>query len=120
MKRILVVDDDEAGREYATETLKAEGYEVLQARDGQEALEIVVQEDLDLVLTDVQMPRMDGLQLAAAIRERKPDLRILTMTASMTEEMARRISTVHLDGVLLKPVRPNDLLRNVEDALKLP
>ncbi len=74
--RVLVVEDEDAVRIFATEALKRQGYEVLQAADGLEALEIMEENDyaVDLVVSDVKMPEMDGPTLYNALRQKCPDL----------------------------------------------
>ena len=77
--RVLVVEDEDAVRIFATEALKRQGYEVLQASDGLEALEIMEEEDykVDLVVSDVKMPEMDGPTLFAELRKTCPDIKFI-------------------------------------------
>jgi two-component system cell cycle sensor histidine kinase/response regulator CckA len=77
--RVLVVEDEDAVRIFATEALKRQGYEVLQACDGVEALEIMEEENyrVDLVVSDVKMPEMDGPALFAELRKRLPDIKFI-------------------------------------------
>ncbi len=77
--RVLVVEDEDAVRIFATEALKRQGYEVLQASDGYEALDIMEENDfnVDLVVSDVKMPEMDGPTLYAELRQRRPDLKFI-------------------------------------------
>ena len=77
--RVLVVEDEDAVRIFATEALKRQGYEVLQASDGLEALEIMEEEDykIDIVVSDVKMPEMDGPTLFAEVRKTCPNLKFI-------------------------------------------
>jgi two-component system cell cycle sensor histidine kinase/response regulator CckA len=77
--RVLVVEDEDAVRIFATEALKRQGYEVLQASDGLEALDIMEEEDykVDLVVSDVKMPEMDGPTLFAELRKTCPDIKFI-------------------------------------------
>ena len=77
--RILVVEDEDAVRIFATEALKRQGYEVLQASDGYEALDVMEENDfkVDLVVSDVKMPEMDGPTLYRELRQQRPDLKFI-------------------------------------------
>lgn len=78
---ILVVDDDEAIRLLFEEELRSEGYEVLSASNGKEALEITKRCSPDLVTLDIKMPEMDGFQVLKALKTAHPDLPIVMVTA---------------------------------------
>ena len=92
-KRILAVDDSASMRQMVLFTLKGAGYEVVQACDGVEALDIARKSDVDLVLTDVHMPRMDGITLVRELRS-LPDYKFVPMliltTESSKEKKCRR------------------------------
>lgn len=77
---ILIVDDEEGLREGLSKLLKEEGYAVLAAETGEEALDILRQSRIDLVLTDMRMPGMDGLELLKKIRERHRDVGVIILT----------------------------------------
>jgi PAS domain S-box-containing protein len=89
---ILLVDDDDAVRAVASEVLRTEGYTVIEARDGSEALEIATRLEtrLDLLLTDVVMPRMSGGELAQRMVHLWPDLRVLFLSAYTDDSIVRR------------------------------
>ncbi|ABR30327.1 chemotaxis protein CheY [Thermosipho melanesiensis] len=80
-KRILVVEDEDNMRLLITEELEESGYEVDEARNGQEALEKFRSKDYDLVTVDIEMPGMNGLEVAGKIREMKKDAKIIILTA---------------------------------------
>src|SRR5262245_59976417 len=90
MPTILVVDDSPADRDLAESFLREEGVEVVHAGDGREALAVIELGKPDLVLTDLLMPKMDGLQLVREVRGRYPRLPVILMTAFGTEELALR------------------------------
>ncbi len=81
MKTILVVDDDEAIRKLLTDELKDEGYQVITACDAREALKMVETEKLDLVILDIRMPGMDGLETLPRILGVKEGLKVILHTA---------------------------------------
>ena len=80
-KKILVVDDEPNMRELLREELEEEGYEVEAAENGEEALKKFSSGDYDLVILDIEMPGMNGLEVAGKIREMKKDARIILLTA---------------------------------------
>jgi DNA-binding NtrC family response regulator len=82
--KILVVEDDPDIRSILARFLGRRGYGVKLAEDGVQALELLDQEPVDLILSDVRMPRMDGLALLAAVHQRDPDVRLILMTAYST------------------------------------
>ncbi|PLV60012.1 response regulator [Thermotoga sp. KOL6] len=81
MKKILIVDDEPNMRELLKEELTEEGYTVETAEDGKEALEKFLSGDYDLVILDIEMPGMNGLEVAGEIRRRKKDAKIIILTA---------------------------------------
>ncbi len=86
--RILIVDDEQSMREWMRLLFKSEGYDVLTAKDGVEARELVASEYVDLVLTDIRMPRLGGLDLLKAIKEIAPETIVMMMTAHFTQDSA--------------------------------
>ncbi len=88
MTRILIVDDNPMDRVVAAAALDSEGTELLQAGNGFEALEMIQEHRPSLVLTDLDMPEMDGLELVQRIRESNPELPIILMTANGSEDTA--------------------------------
>jgi CheY-like chemotaxis protein len=101
---VLVVDDTAAARELERAVLAAGGYEVRTARDGEEALELLRAERPDLVVTDYDMPRLDGLGLCRAIRATPAlaSLPVLMVTANEDEDLRRRALEAGADGHLHK------------------
>lgn len=115
--RILVVEDDSALAEALTDTLALSGYEVVNATDGEQALARLDADQVDMVLTDVQMRPMDGRTLLRNLRNRFNDLPVLVMTAYGTVEQA--VEAIKLGAVdyLAKPFEVDDLLRKVQRYL---
>ena len=81
MESILIVDDEKNYPPVLSAVLEEEGYESLTANSGKEALEILKQSEVDLVLTDMKMPGMDGIELLEKIKAKDPDLPVIMMTA---------------------------------------
>ncbi len=117
MKRILVVDDDRATRYLLTSTLKGAGYEVSAAGDGLLGLRRLRKETFDLVLLDVWMPRLNGLEVLAKMREEGLNAKAVVMTSDDTSETMLHAIRQHAWQYLAKPVQPRDVLHLVENAL---
>ena len=107
--RILVVDDEMNARSALVELLSEEGYVVESAADGFKALGKAAEFAPDLVLTDLKMPGMDGLQLVARLREGDPDLPVVVMTAFGEVETAARAMRSGARDYLAKPVNVEEL-----------
>jgi CheY-like chemotaxis protein len=126
--RLLLVEDNDINREFATELLRSEGIEVIEAVNGQEALDKVQLHDLDGVLIDLQMPVMDGLQAARSIRalaqgpqgERFASLPIIAMTALAMPQDAQRSREAGMNDHISKPVEPTRLMAVLSKWIKLP
>jgi DNA-binding response OmpR family regulator len=118
-KRILVVDDDTELQELIGFALRREGYEVLQANDAFQGLEIIEREPIDLALLDVMMPKMDGLMMLSKLREQNKELRVIIMTALNTPETAIGAMREHACDFLVKPFDLPQLSSAIAAALKL-
>ncbi|ONH35667.1 MULTISPECIES: response regulator transcription factor [Protofrankia] len=107
--RVLVVDDEPAVRESLERSLRFEGYEVSSAQDGAEALDAVTRDRPDIVVLDVMMPRVDGLEACRRLRARGDDLPVLMLTAR--DGLADRVSglDVGADDYLVKPFALEEL-----------
>lgn len=119
MSRILAVDDSAAMRQMVQATLTSAGYDVLQAKDGREALDIAGSQEIDLVITDVNMPQMDGLALVRQLRG-LPGYRhtpLLVLTTEATPERRMQGREAGATGWLVKPFNPERLLATVAKVL---
>ena len=119
METILVVDDEKNYLLIMQTLLSEEGYEVLTANSGVEALSVMEQNDLDLVLTDMTMPKMDGIQLLGRIKQTQPDLPVIIMTAFGTVEKAVEAMKTGAFDYITKPFQNEDLLRSLRKALEM-
>ena len=109
---ILSVDDSSTMRQMITFTLKGAGYEVLEAGDGLEALEVAKGKKLSLVITDVNMPRMDGITLVQRLRA-LPEFKftpILVLTTESDASMKQKGKDAGATGRIVKPYSPEKLL----------
>jgi PAS domain S-box-containing protein len=118
--RVLVVDDDESGRYLLATVLRTHGYDVVQAADGAEALTEARKTPVDLVVTDILMPNMDGYQLC---REWKSDPRLATVplvfySATYTDPADRRLAEkLGADAFIVKPQEPDALVAKVAEIV---
>jgi CheY-like chemotaxis protein len=114
-RTILVVEDDASVRCLILYFLREQGYGVFQARDGIEAVELLDQLRVDIVLSDVKMPRMDGVALARHIRSNVPNTKMLLMTACSAEEIK---TLVELGvPVMRKPLLLDELQSQIQKVL---
>jgi len=119
MHSILAVDDSASMRQMVSFTLKAAGYTVIEAADGQEAFELAREAPVDLVLTDQNMPRMDGITLVRSLRG-LPDYEstpILILTTESSQEMKDKGRAAGATGWLVKPFDPARLISVVQRVL---
>ncbi len=118
-KRILIADDNKQIRMLVSATLRAGGYELIEAADGAEALEMAVSERPDLVLLDVMMPNLDGFEVLHFLRKRPEcagcKVVMLTTAASMAD--MQRGAKEGADGYVVKPFQPADLKSVVANVL---
>ncbi len=120
MNRILVVDDDRVTRHVLRKVLTAAGFSTSIAKDGVAALRALRNRRFDLLLLDVWMPRMSGLDLLARLRSRKTRPRVVIMTSDDTPETLLTAVRDQAFMYLHKPIAPPELLDTVREALKAP
>ncbi|MCY0995774.1 sigma-54 dependent transcriptional regulator [Myxococcus sp. MISCRS1] len=119
MARILVADDEEGVRSFIAEALEVEGHAVTTAADGEEAARLLSKQGVDLLVTDLRMPGMDGLTLLRKVREEQPDVEVIVLTAVGSVESAVSAMKAGAFEYLLKPVgSPAELRLTVARALE--
>ncbi len=117
MGTVLVVDDEQAMREFLAVLLEKEGHSVITACDGEQALRKVEEQPLDLVISDVRMPKVDGIELLAGIRAQHPHLPVILVTAYASSDSTIQAMQLGADDYLTKPFRLDELRLVVEKAL---
>ncbi len=117
-KRILLVDDHKNTRVLVNELLSDAGYRVLEAKDGKEAMGLIEIGPIDLVMTDLKMPEMDGIQLTRAIRRIRPDLPIIVYSAYRFIDTAPAALKAGANEYLAKPFLRAKIEQTVERLLK--
>jgi CheY-like chemotaxis protein len=121
MTTILLVDDEDLLREGVREILEMSDYTVIEARDGEEALSQFAVNNVDMVISDVVMPNMDGVDLVSRLRESFPDIPILTISGGSRVVSARfGLDSALMSGAnasLTKPFTAKQLIEKVKELL---
>ena len=115
--RVLVVDDDPVVASSFDRVLSGKGYAVITARDGPEALEKLAREEYDAVFTDIRMPGMDGLEVAARIKATRPWLPVVIVTGYGSPASEARAKEIGVAGFLNKPLSPEMIEGSARDAM---
>ncbi|OFZ84805.1 MAG: hypothetical protein A2W21_08340 [Betaproteobacteria bacterium RBG_16_66_20] len=115
--RFLVVDDDPVVARSFDRVLSGKGYAVITARDGPEALEKLAREDYDAVFTDIRMPGMDGLEVAARIKATRPWLPVVIVTGYGSPASEARAKEIGVAGFLHKPLSPEMIEGSAREAM---
>ena len=115
--KILVVDDEKTARISLAEILRLEGYDVLAVDDGESALSILNEQNFDLMLLDIRMPGMDGIEVMQKAAEMSPDTQIIMLTAHGSMESVIESLRYGAHDYLLKPSSPQEILSSVAGAL---
>ena len=118
MFRILVAEDDHAIRTLITTKLKQENYTIYTAENGEETLSVMEKYQVDLLISDIMMPVMDGYSLVKALRETKNTLPILMITAKSQLESLEEAFTLGVDDYMVKPIRLEELALRVRALLR--
>jgi two-component system, chemotaxis family, chemotaxis protein CheY len=116
--RILIVDDSEFIRNRLDKLLVEHGYDTIQARNGEEAVATYAKVRPDLVLMDITMPRLNGMDALAKIRLLDPQARVIMLTSLDQKLIAARAIHMGARDFLIKPVLPGKLLVSMQRALK--
>ncbi len=115
---ILVADDEALARQSIAEVLREEGYQVYEAADGQAALQLLEEIEVDVVLSDLKMPGVDGLGVLRTVRDRYPQTMVLLMTAYASVDTVVEALRLGAQDYLLKPLLIDDVLHRVRRLLE--
>ena len=118
MFRVLVVEDDRELRGLFRRVLEKNGYEALEAADGQEALDVLDRQYIDLIISDIMMPVMDGYELVRSLREAGIAIPVLMITAKDAFDDMRRGFLSGTDDYMIKPVNVNEMVLRVSALLR--
>ncbi|HOV91262.1 MAG TPA: response regulator [Syntrophorhabdaceae bacterium] len=119
MKRIMIVDDSSTIRKLINYILRKKDYHITEAEDGMDALEKLIDTKVDLVIADLNMPNMDGIELVKSLRNNyyHLDTPIIMLTTTKDENLKRAALEAGVNLFLNKPIQPNMLLYKVESLL---
>jgi len=117
MGKILVADDQESMRFIITNLLTEAGHTVETAEDGAQALAKVRQNDYDLVVADVNMPKLDGLEFLKQARQSKPQVKVVFVTGMLEDTVRIGSENIKFSGLILKPFEKPVALEIIEKAL---
>lgn len=115
--KILVVDDEKTARETLADILRLEGYSITVATTGQEALEILAESPFDIMLLDIKMPGVDGMEVLRQVSEIGPNMIVILLTAHGSMESAIEALRQSVHDYLIKPSSPQEILSSVAAGL---
>jgi two-component system, OmpR family, response regulator len=116
--RVLLVEDDDDNRELMTEVLAAAGYEVVSVASGAEGLKALSERSIDVLVTDIGMPGMGGLEVAHAAKQIAPTVPVVVVTGWAERDDIASARGKDVDAVLIKPVDPDALTAAVSDVAR--
>ena len=119
-KKILVVDDNQDSRELVVKVLKNKGYEMVEAVDGEEAVERAVAEKPDLILLDISIPKLNGYEVARILKNREEfkDIPIVALTAHAMKGDRMKALEAGCEGYITKPINVRELPAQVKSFIK--
>lgn len=117
MAKILVADDQASMRLIISNMLKEKGHTVVEAEDGLSAYNRLKQDSFDLVVADVNMPKMNGLEFLKKVKAEKPSAKVIFVTGMLEETVKLGAENFGLDGLIIKPFEKSDALETIEKVL---
>ena len=115
---LLIVDDNEGVRHLVSRWLERSGFRVLEAKDGSEAMDLLESERPELILADIRMPKIDGIELARIVKREYPETTVILMTAFSSPLTISRARKEGVDDYLEKPFTQEQVRQVVEEALQ--
>jgi two-component system, cell cycle response regulator CpdR len=116
--RLLIAEDDKAVRDFVTRALRQEGHDIMAVNDGMQALDALSQGSYALLLSDIVMPRLDGIALALKVASDHPDLPILLMTGYAAERQRAHDLEVMIHEVIIKPFTLDQICKATSRSLR--
>ncbi|MEQ9286056.1 MAG: response regulator transcription factor [Cyclobacteriaceae bacterium] len=116
-RKILIVDDHKMIRDILKSYIEGQNAEIQEASNGQEALENYKQNDYDLVMTDIDMPEMDGITLSSKILEEKPDQKILVLSMLTDTSYVKKMLKAGVSGYISKEAERDEILQAIETVM---
>lgn len=116
--KLLITDDDAALREVLASAFTRRGFEVALAEDGRRGLDIARREGIHLALIDYQMPKLSGLEMMSKLRESRPDLPCILMSAALDDAVRREAEKIRVYGMMSKPLRLRQIDQLVCEAMR--
>lgn len=118
MEKILICEDERDTREAITNLLFKRGYEVYTAADGEESIKKIREIKPDLMLLDIRMPKINGIEAAKEIRKFDTKTRIIFITAFQSPELYKEAVKYDISDYIVKPASPEAILKSLQNALK--
>jgi len=118
MQKILICEDEQDAQESLKNILVKRNYDVLTVNNGQDAIDQARAFHPDLILLDVRMPKIDGLEVASSIRELDENVKIIFVTAFDSQEIKKEAARFDISGYITKPASPDTIVKTIESALK--
>ena len=115
--KVLAIDDSETMLNMVKQTLEMGGYEVVTAKDGKDGVAKYSESSPDIIITDINMPVMDGITLIGEIRKLNSDIPIITLTTESEDQMKQKGFEAGANGWIVKPFRPAQFLDIVKQIL---
>jgi len=116
-KTILIAEDEDLNFKFLREALKRTGANILRANDGEEVIKMVEENDVDLILMDIKMPKMNGYEATIIIKQINPEIPIIAQTAYASLADREEVLQVGCDNYIAKPIRRDDLLKLIDTYL---
>lgn len=116
-EKILIVDDEKQFRESTKRLLLRKGYHAEAAGSGTEALEKIGKESFDLMLVDIIMPEMNGLEMLQRAKEMAPEIMVLIITGYGTDKLEKEAMQLGVDGFVNKPITIDELTKIIDETL---
>ena len=118
MSKLLIIDDEEGIRKVLTLSLASDGYDVVTAAVGEEGIEIFKKESPSIILTDIKMPGMDGIETLKQIKAKDPTIDVIMVTGSVDSKVGESALSAGATDHMVKPFDINNLVEKIQDIGK--